>query len=112
MFVPYSESVEVKKPGEDQVFEDLAATMRRISETFGDRARHVSRAVHAKSHGLLKGELKVLDNLAEPHRQGLFASPLSYGVVMRFSTIPGDILADSISTAARAWRQSDRCCRR
>jgi len=97
-FVPYTPSVEVKKPDEDQVIDELAATMQKISATFGDRARHASRAVHAKSHGLLKGELHVLDNLAEPYRQGIFARPSTYGVAMRFSTIPGDILADSIST--------------
>lgn len=94
----YSESVEVKKPDEDRVFEEIAATMRGISETFNDRARNAYRSVHAKSHGLLKGELQVFDNLPEPYRQGLFARPGTYGTIMRFSTNPGDILPDSIST--------------
>ena len=97
-FVLYNESVEVKKPDEDHVFDELAATMRKISEVFNDRARNAYRSVHAKSHGLLKGNLSVLDNLPEPYAQGLFATPASYGVIMRFSTNPGDILPDSIST--------------
>jgi hypothetical protein len=97
-FVPYTPSVEVKKPDEDQVFEEISATMRKISETFNDRARNAYRSVHAKSHGLLKGMLQVYSNLPEPYAQGLFARAADYGVIMRFSTNPGDILPDSIST--------------
>jgi hypothetical protein len=88
----------VKKPDEDHVFDQLAATMRGISEIFNDRGRHAYRSVHAKSHGLLKGELQIFDNLPAPYAQGLFAKPARYGVIMRFSTNPGDILPDSIST--------------
>jgi catalase len=54
--------------------------------------------VHAKSHGLLKGEFTVMNNLPEPLRQGLFSRAASYPCIMRFSTVPGDILADSVST--------------
>jgi hypothetical protein len=97
-YIPYSDSVEVKKADEDQVFDQLAATMRGISATFNDRARQAYRPVHAKSHGLLKGELQVFDNLPVAYAQGLFAKPARYGVIMRFSTNPGDILPDSIST--------------
>lgn len=97
-YVLYSDSVEVKKPDEDHVFEELANTMRSISALFNDRARNAYRSVHAKSHGLLKGELQVLDDLPEAYRQGLFSTPASYGAIMRFSTNPGDILPDSIST--------------
>jgi catalase len=81
-----------------KVFDEITATMRRIAETMNDRARHAARPVHAKSHGLLKGELTVLDNLAEPLRQGLFKTPANYPVIIRLSTNPGDILPDSIST--------------
>ncbi len=47
---------------------------------------------------MLKGQLHVLGNLPEPYRQGPFSMPASYGAIMRFSTNPGDILPDSIST--------------
>ena len=56
------------------------------------------RAVHAKSHGLLKAEVTVLADLREELRQGLFAKPASYSAVMRFSSEPGDVLSDHIST--------------
>jgi catalase len=97
-FVLYTPSVEVKRPDEEQVFDDVAATMRGISAVFNDRARNAYRSVHAKSHGLLKGMLQVYPDLPLPYAQGLFRNPADYGVIMRFSTNPGDILADSIST--------------
>jgi catalase len=53
--------------------------------------------VHAKGHGILIGELQVPDGLPEYLSQGLFAAVATYPVVMRLSTIPGDILDDSIS---------------
>jgi hypothetical protein len=97
-FVPFHPGVEAKKPDEDHVFDELAATMRGISEIFNERARHAYRSVHAKSHGLLKGTLQVYPELPEPYAQGLFAIPADYGIILRFSTNPGDILPDSIST--------------
>ena len=72
--------------------------MANVSELISDRARHAARSVHAKSHGLLRAELTVLDRLPEPLAQGMFQIGRSYAAIMRFSTTPGDILADSIST--------------
>ena len=60
--------------------------------------RNAYRSVHAKSHGLLTGRLQVYGDLPHPYAQGLFSKPADYGVIMRFSTNPGDILPDSIST--------------
>ena len=54
--------------------------------------------MHAKSHGILEGKFEVLGGLPGPLAQGLFAKPSTYPVVMSFSTIPGDLLDDSIST--------------
>ncbi len=97
-FVPYSDAIEVIQPGEEQTFDEIAATMRDIQTKIGERQRHMTRAVHAKSHGLLKAQVTVIDGLPEELRQGLFATPGSYSAVMRFSTNPGDILSDHIST--------------
>jgi hypothetical protein len=54
--------------------------------------------VHAKTHGILVGELEVYSGLQRELAQRMFAAPKSFPVVMRFSTIPGDILDDSVST--------------
>jgi catalase len=97
-YIRYDDSVEVKQPDEEKTFDEIAQLMHRLSELLNDRYRHAVRPVHAKSHGLLKGTLSVMPNLPEPLRQGLFSQPASYPLIMRFSTVPGDILADSVST--------------
>lgn len=76
----------------------LLDALRGISDITTVHCRHAMRSVHAKSHGLLRGELQVLDNLPEPYAQGMFAQPRILPVAMRLSTSPGDILDDSVST--------------
>ena len=98
MFVRYSEDVEAIHPGEAEISEQIAATLLDMAKKVGARQRHTVRAVHAKSHGLLKAEVTVLPDLREELRQGLFAKPANYSAIMRFSTDPGDILSDHIST--------------
>ena len=97
-YLPYSPDVETIEPAEPAIFAEMAATMRGISERVGDQQRHYLRPVHAKSHGLLRARLTVLEPLTEPYAQGLFASPESFDAVIRLSTNPGDLLADSISS--------------
>ena len=96
--VRYSPSVEQAIPDEDQVHRDLADTMRSITETTSKDYDHAVRSVHAKSHGLIEGELLIADDLPPELAQGLFATPGRHRVVMRISTNPGDLLDDSVST--------------
>ena len=96
--VPYSESVETIQPDEQKTFDDIAATMHDIMHKIGDRQRHTTRAVHAKSHALVKADVVIKADLPEPLRQGLAAQRGNYGAIMRFSTNPGDILSDHISS--------------
>jgi hypothetical protein len=98
MFVRYSDSVETLQPGEADTIDQITATLLNIAKKVGERQRHTVRGVHAKSHGLLKAEVMVLPDLHEELRQGLFANAGNCGAVMRFSTNPGDILSDHIST--------------
>src|SRR5271154_1039033 len=95
MFVRYSDGVETIQHGEAETVEEIAATLLDIAKRGGDRQRHT---VRAKSHGLVKAQVTVLADLREELRQGLFATPASYGAVMRFSSEPGDVLSDHIST--------------
>ena len=97
-YVPYSDSIEKEHPNEARTFSELAGTMRHISEIVNDRSRHAYRAVHAKSHCLLKADMTVLDDVGAPFRQGLFQAGSQYPIIMRFSTNPGDVLPDSISS--------------
>ena len=96
--VRFSPSVERPDGDEAKTTQALIATLRYINEkTFADGG-HAIRSVHAKTHGILQGYLEVDTGLPSDLAQGLFAKPGRYPVVMRFSTIPGDILDDSVST--------------
>ncbi len=97
-YVRYSDSVESPKADEERVFDEIAASMGRIAAMINDRSRHATRSVHAKSHGLLKADFIVADGLPEHLAQGLFKRAGKYPAIVRFSTNPGDILPDSIST--------------
>jgi hypothetical protein len=96
--VSYSPAYEVFEEGEAETRDKLMATLHDISETTFKDSGHALRSVHAKSHGLLTGELHVLPDLPTELAQGIFKSPGTWPVVMRLSTIPGDILDDNVST--------------
>ncbi len=94
----YSPDVERVAEDEPQVHAELVEQLLKISRiTFEDGGKPL-RSVHAKSHGVLEGTLTVREGLPEPLAQGLFAKPGSFRAVVRFSTSPGDMLPDSVST--------------
>jgi hypothetical protein len=88
----------VPEANEAATLAGLNETLGTISQTTFEHSGHGWRGVHAKGHGVLRGELLVLSNLAPHLAQGMFAHPARYPVALRFSTIPGDILNDSVST--------------
>jgi hypothetical protein len=96
--VRFSPSVERPDATEADTTQGLIATMRYITEKTLADGGHAMRSTHAKSHGILEGYLEVDADLSGDLAQGLFAKPGRYPVVMRLSTIPGDILDDSVST--------------
>lgn len=95
--VRYTPSVEHCEPDEDDTRHQLIEQLLSISDVTFKDSGHATRSVHAKSHGLLKAELEIADGLPPTLAQGLFARAGKYPIFMRFSTIPGDSLADSIS---------------
>ncbi|WP_250469143.1 MULTISPECIES: catalase family protein [unclassified Caballeronia] len=96
--LPFDPSFEQIPDDEAETTQQLAEAMRSITEkTYADSG-HAIRSVHAKSHGLLTGELQVVDGLAPELAQGIFAHGGTYPVVLRLSTNPGDILDDKVST--------------
>jgi len=96
--VRYVHSLEVIEDDEVEVAAEISATLLKIAALTYEHGGRGLRAVHAKSHALLHGELRVLENLPPEMAQGLFAHPASYPVVLRVSTSPGDILDDKVST--------------
>ncbi|WP_159996330.1 catalase family protein [Roseomonas sp. 18066] len=93
----YEPAYETPEPDEAETTGGLVEALRGIAETTYRDYGYPVRSVHAKSHGLLRGELQVLEGLPAAYAQGLFAQLGRYPVVLRFSTNPGDILDDSVS---------------
>ncbi|WP_432381257.1 catalase family protein [Duganella sp. P38] len=97
--LPYDPSYEVPEEGEADTIAGLIESIHEIAATVDHDTGHARRGVHAKSHGLLRGELRVLPNLPPDYAQGLFGHPGgARPAVLRLSTTPGDMLDDKVST--------------
>jgi len=95
--IAYDEADEVLEDKEDETARELVKTLLEISDTTFKDGGQGLRSVHAKSHALLRGELRVLA-LPLPFAQGMFSAPKTYPVAIRLSTTPGDALDDRVST--------------
>lgn len=94
----YEPSYEFPAPDEAETQATIAEQMHRIQQkTYADGGQAL-RSVHAKSHGLLVGQLSVFEGLTVPYAQGIFARGATLPVVIRLSTVPGDLLPDDVST--------------
>ncbi len=96
--VRYQPTFEQPEEDEADTIHELLETMQKINRKTYQDDEHGLRSVHAKGHGLLTGKLEVIDGLPPVLAQGLFARGGSYPLVMRLSTVPGDLLDDKIST--------------
>ena len=98
-FLRFSGAAETVQPGEadtiQRIIEVQQGLMEKVARRDGGR---IVRAGHAKSHGLLKGELRVLDGLPEPLRQGLFAEARTYPALARMANVPSEVITDRVST--------------
>lgn len=95
--VNYSPTVETEQPDEAETIQGLNKAFDVILERTSKDEGRALRAVHAKSHGTLLGELTIDEGLPQELAQGLFAKPGTHKVVLRLSTNAGDILPDSVS---------------
>lgn len=96
--LPFQPSFEQVPEDEAETTQELLEALQSISETTRADYGFPVRSVHAKAHGLLRGELEVLTDLPPYLAQGAFARPGRLPVVLRFSTTPGDLLDDHVST--------------
>ena len=98
MPVKYRPDVETLIPDEQDYDRKLTEAMLGISDTVWHDTGHARRSVHAKSHGLLRGEIDVLSATPPEYAQGMFAAPARFPAILRLSTTPGDVLDDMVST--------------
>jgi hypothetical protein len=95
-YVRYSDSIEQMQPDEAELTELIVAAMARSNRKVFEKHRHAVRDAHAKSHGILKGELEVYPDMPQHLRQGIFAMPKRYPVIVRLSTAHADLESDRI----------------
>ena len=96
--IRYDPEVERVAPDEQAVQDDLIKSFRYIIGKTHKDLGHAQRGVHAKSHALLSGELRIHDDLPSELAQGIFAKGgRRYPAIIRISAIPGDPLSDGVS---------------
>jgi hypothetical protein len=95
-YVRYSEDLESRRPDEDELIDKMIKVLHGNNEWAFKKYHHGIRDAHAKSHGILGGELTVYPDLPDELRQGLFATPATYPVIARLSTTAGAIRSDQI----------------
>ncbi len=98
--VRFTDNVETRQDDEQATIQELNATFDKILDTTSKDYGHAVRSVHAKAHAILQGTLTVASGLPPELAQGMFATPGEHTVFMRLSTNAGDILPDTISSAA------------
>jgi hypothetical protein len=95
-YLRYRPEVEQPFPNEDELIRRVVEAMEYANRQVAGKHRHGLRDAHAKSHGVLGGELRVQPDLPDHLAQGLFAAARSYPVIVRFSTAPGDLRSDQV----------------
>jgi hypothetical protein len=95
-FFLYSDSVETKAADEDENIQKILDAFNHVQKKTEAKHQRAMRVVHTKSHGSLKGKLTVHANLPSYSAQGAFAVPGDYGVMIRLSTSPAGIAADTV----------------
>ncbi|GAA3754601.1 catalase family protein [Flavobacterium ginsengiterrae] len=96
-YILYTNTVETIQPDEQEISRKIVDSMARVNQLMYEKYRHAIRDAHAKSHGILKGELQIYDNLPSHLAQGLFSSAKTYPIIVRFSTAQGSIVPDKMS---------------
>jgi hypothetical protein len=98
-YLKYAPGLESITADESALTNDILKAMAATSQKTFDLRRHAFRDAFAKSHGFLKGELTVSADLPEHLRQGVFAYAATYPVVIRLSSVSGDVVSDTIPKA-------------
>ncbi|MDP2248163.1 MAG: catalase, partial [Nitrosomonadales bacterium] len=76
----------------------LQEALLKISQTISKDSSSAPQNIPAKSHGLLRADVEVLDGLPPILVQGIFAKPGTYHAVMRFSSVVSDMVDGNAST--------------
>jgi hypothetical protein len=88
---------EIPVPGEAEIAAAITAEMAAFMEA-QYRGRTAERAGNTKTYGVVRGELRILDDVPGPLRHGLFAAPARYPAWIRFAG-PGPLSPPDLEDA-------------
>lgn len=94
--IRYREDLEHPRQDEAELIDKLVAKLHGNNVWAYKKYRHAIRDAHAKSHGILIGELTVDPDLPEELAQGLFARAATYPVFGRLSSTSGALRHDRL----------------
>jgi hypothetical protein len=98
--IRYSEDLERPRRDEDKLISGIVKVLHWNNQYQFRKNKHAIRDAHAKSHGILRGELTVYPKLPKELSQGLFATPgphpRKYPVIARLSSTSGAIRSDQL----------------
>lgn len=97
-YLRYTPDIEQPAPDEQATIDGIVKGMTQQSETVEKREHHAVRASHAKSSACVTGELTIAADLPPELAQGLFATPGTHPIAVRFAQGPGETLGDRVST--------------
>ncbi|MGU3668322.1 catalase family protein [Methylobacterium sp. A49B] len=97
-YLRYAPDIERPAPNEQETIDGIIQGMTLQAQTVEKREHHAVRASHAKSSACVTGELAVAPDLPPELAQGLFATPGTHKVAVRFAQGPGETLGDRVST--------------
>jgi len=90
-----SERVEMIQPDEEAKTAQIQDVMSRMQKRNFAKHRHAFTATHVKTQGIVKGELKVREDLPAHLRQGIFKEPGKvYDIAARYANEPYLLQAD------------------
>ncbi|PRP79155.1 hypothetical protein PROFUN_13105 [Planoprotostelium fungivorum] len=73
---------------EEAKIDEIVQVMNKIVQRHLHKHRHAFRGTHVKTQGIVKGSLRVSDDLPDHLSQGLFATPKTYDVILRYASEP------------------------
>jgi hypothetical protein len=97
-YLRYAPDIETPEADEQASIDGIIAGMTSESRMVEKRESQAVRASHAKSTACAIGELVIADGLPPELAQGLFATPGTHPVAVRFAQGPGERLGDRVST--------------
>ncbi|MFI1235502.1 catalase family protein [Nocardia salmonicida] len=95
-YLRYRDDLEEPRLDEERDIDKIIAVLRHNNERAYRKYKRGLRDAHAKSHGILRGELTVPAGLAPELAQGMFATPATYPVIARLSSTSGVIRSDQL----------------